>query len=56
MDARCQSSQSEVTREKQSHRVMISQSCVVKKENDWVKKCMEYEVKGSIPTGRPKKE
>jgi len=26
-----------------------------KKDNDWVKKCMEYEVKCARPTGRPKK-
>jgi len=25
------------------------------KDNDWVKKCMEYEVKGSRPRGRPKR-
>ena len=23
--------------------------------NDWVKKCMEYEVEGARPRGRPKK-
>jgi len=26
-----------------------------KEDNDWVKKCMEYEVEGSRPRGRPKK-
>jgi len=26
-----------------------------KEDNDWVKKCMEYEVEGSSPTGRPKR-
>ena len=26
-----------------------------KKDNDWVKKCMEYEVEGARPIGRPKK-
>ena len=26
-----------------------------KEDNDWVKKCMEYEVEGSRPTGRPKR-
>jgi len=26
-----------------------------KKDNDWVKKCMEYEVEGARPRGRPKK-
>jgi len=29
---------------------------VLRKEgNDWVKKCMEYEVEGARPIGRPKK-
>ena len=26
-----------------------------REDNDWVKKCMEYEVKGTRPRGRPKK-
>ena len=26
-----------------------------KEDNDWVKKCMEYEMEGSRPTGRPKR-
>jgi len=26
-----------------------------KEESDWVKKCMEYEVEGSRPRGRPKR-
>ena len=26
-----------------------------KEDNDWVKKCMEHEVEGSRPRGRPKK-
>ena len=25
-----------------------------KEDNDWVKKCMEYEVEGARPIGRPK--
>jgi len=25
------------------------------KKDDWVKKCMEYEVEGARPRGRPKK-
>jgi len=25
-----------------------------KEDNNWVKKCMEYEVEGARPTGRPK--
>ena len=26
-----------------------------KEDNDWVKKCIEYEMKGAKPRGRPKK-
>jgi len=26
-----------------------------KEDNDWVKKCMEYEVEGCRPRGRPKR-
>jgi len=26
-----------------------------KEDHDWVKKCMEYEVEGDRPRGRPKK-
>ena len=26
-----------------------------KEDNDWVKKCMKYEVEGAWPRGRPKK-
>jgi len=26
-----------------------------KEDNDWVKKCMEYEVEGAKPRGRPKR-
>jgi len=26
-----------------------------KEDNDWVKKCVEYEVEGTRPRGRPKK-
>ena len=28
---------------------------LLKEDNDWVKKCMEYEVEGDRPKGRPKK-
>ena len=28
---------------------------VLRKDDDWAKKCMEYEVEGSRPRGRPKK-
>jgi len=27
-----------------------------RKDDDWVKKCMEYEVEGSRPRGRPKRK
>jgi len=27
-----------------------------KEDDDWVKKCMEYEVEGPRPRGRPKKD
>ena len=30
-------------------------ACAAKKGNDWVKKCMEYEVGGSRPKGRPER-
>ena len=30
-------------------------ACVAKEDSDWVKKCMEYELKGARPRGRPKK-
>jgi len=29
--------------------------CAAKEDNDWVKKCMGYEVEGARPSGRPKK-
>ena len=29
--------------------------CCEKKDDDWVKKCMEYEVEGPRPRGRPKR-
>jgi len=28
---------------------------VLRKDDDWVKKCMEYEVQGPRPRGRPKR-
>jgi len=28
---------------------------VLRKEDDWVKKCIEYEVEGPRPRGRPKR-
>jgi len=28
---------------------------VLQKDDDWVKKCMEYETEGSKPRGRPKR-
>jgi len=30
-------------------------ACTAKKDNDWMKKCMEYEVEGARPRDRPKK-
>jgi len=30
-------------------------ACAAKKDKDWVKKCMEYEVEGARPRGRPKR-
>jgi len=32
----------------------ISSFLASQENNDWVKKCMEYEVEGARPTGRPK--
>jgi len=34
---------------------VIVWACLRKEDNDWVKKCMEYEVEGARPKGRPKK-
>jgi len=36
-------------------RVATVLACVAKKYDDWVKKCMEYEVEGTRPRGRPKR-
>jgi len=30
-------------------------ACAVKEDDDWAKKCMEYEVEGARPRNRPKK-
>jgi len=30
-------------------------ACAAKKDGDWAKKCMEYEVEGPRPRGRPKR-
>ena len=30
-------------------------ACIANKDNDWMKKCMEYEAEGSRPRGRPKR-
>ena len=35
--------------------VMMVWTCFVKDDNDLAKKCMEYEVVGSRPRGRPKR-
>jgi len=34
---------------------MVYGHVLQKEDNDWVKKCMQYEVEGSIPKGEPKK-
>jgi len=35
--------------------VSMVSACTVKKDDGWVKKCMENEVEGARPRGRPKK-
>jgi len=35
--------------------VGLAMCCVKKTVTEWVKKCMEYEVEGAIPRGRPKR-
>jgi len=30
-------------------------ACAARRRNDWVKKCMDYEVEGARQRGRPKK-
>jgi len=39
----------------QQNKLRWYQHVLRKEDNDWVKKCMEYEVDGARPTGRPKK-
>jgi len=39
----------------QQNRLQWYQHVLQKEDNDWVKKCMEYEVDGARPRGRPKK-
>jgi len=39
----------------QQNRLQWYGHAVRKEDNDWVKKCMEYEVEGTRPRGRPKK-
>ena len=39
----------------QKHRLLCYGHVLQKDDNDWVKKCMEYEVEGTRPRGRPKK-
>ena len=36
-------------------RHVLAYSICHKDDNDWVKKCMEYEVEGTRPRGRPKR-
>jgi len=35
--------------------ILLLFDCTIKDDDDWVKKCMEHEVEGSRPRGRPKK-
>ena len=35
--------------------LILQQNRLRKDDDDWVKKCMEYEVEGSRPRGRPKR-
>jgi len=39
----------------QQNRLRWYEHLLRKDDNDWVKKCMEYEVKGARPRGRPKR-
>jgi len=39
----------------QQNRLSWYEHVLRKEDNDWMKKCMEYEVEGAIPRGRPKK-
>jgi len=39
----------------QQYRLEWYRHVLRKEDNDWVKKCMVYEVKGARPSGRPKK-
>jgi len=39
----------------QQNRMQWYGNVLRKGDNDWVKKCMEYEVEGSRPRGRPKR-
>ena len=40
---------------RQRNRLLWCGHMLRKEDNDWVKKCMEYEVEGARPRGRPKK-
>jgi len=39
----------------QQNRLRWYEHVLSREDNDWVKKCMEYEVEGARPKGRPKK-
>ena len=39
----------------QQNRLRWNGHVLQKEDNDWVKKCIEYEVEGARPRGRPKK-
>jgi len=34
---------------------LLADNVSLRKDDDWVKKCMEYEVEGPRPIGRPKR-
>ena len=39
----------------QQNRLRWYERVLRKEDNDWVKKCMEYEVEGPKPRGRPRR-
>ena len=45
----------DITSLRQQNRLQRCGHVLRKDDNDWVKKCMEYEVVGSRPRGRPKR-
>ena len=43
------------SRRSTAKQVAMVWACAAKEDTDWVKKCIEYEVEGSRPRGRPKR-